>query len=45
LLPEGLFANGIGYRNRERSRSGCALQLEPFVFHANWTVGLANKRQ
>lgn len=47
LLSEGLFVNGIGYRTLLTSPTPAVpLQgsLEPFVFHANWTVGLANKR-
>jgi hypothetical protein len=48
LLPEGLFVNGIGYRHLLNEPAAVApLQdkIEPFVFHANWTVGLANKRK
>ena len=48
LLPEGLFVNGIGYRNLLSEPSAAAAllgKIEPFVFHANWTVGLANKRK
>ena len=48
LLPEGLFVNGIGYGNLVNDPAAVVpLQgkLKPFVFHANWTVGLANKRQ
>jgi len=48
LLSEGLFVNGIGYRNLLTAPAAAApLQgkLEPFVFHANSTVGLANKRE
>jgi hypothetical protein len=48
LLPEGLFVNGIGYRNLVNDPAAVVpLQgrLDPFVFHANWTVGLAHKRQ
>lgn len=48
LLSEGLFVNGIGYRHLLTEPPAAApLQgkLEPFVFHANWTVGLANKRE
>ena len=42
LLPEGLFVNGIGYRNLLSEPAAVAPlpgKLEPFVFHANWTVG------
>ena len=48
LLPEGLFVNGIGYRHLLNETAAVApLQgkIEPFVFHANWTVGLADKRK
>jgi nucleotide-diphospho-sugar transferase len=48
LLPEGLFVNGIGYRgllNEPAAVAPLQGRLEPFVFHANWTVGLANKRK
>jgi hypothetical protein len=47
LLSEGLFLNGLGYRNLVKNPASLATmhgRLEPFVFHANWTVGLANKR-
>jgi len=47
LLSEGLFLNGLGYRNLVKDPASLATmhgRLEPFVFHANWTVGLANKR-
>lgn len=46
-LSEGLFINGLGYRSRLRDLPSAAVMqgnLEPFTFHANWTVGLANKR-
>ncbi|CAN7427555.1 putative nucleotide-diphospho-sugar transferase [Bradyrhizobium sp. LjRoot220] len=47
LLPEALFVNGIGYRHLLSEPAVAPLQgtIEPFVFHANWTVGLANKRK
>src|SRR4051794_4256983 len=48
LLPEALFVNGIGYRqlmNEPAAAISLQGRIEPFVFHANWTVGLANKRQ
>lgn len=48
LLPEGLFVNGIGYRHLLNEPAPVApLQgrIEPFVFHANWIIGLANKRK
>ena len=47
LLSEGLFVNGIGYRSLlDQPKPATSLQgrLEPFVFHANWTVGLESKR-
>jgi hypothetical protein len=46
-LSEGLFLNGLGYRNLLGDFASAAPvqgALEPFAFHANWTVGLANKR-
>ena len=48
LLPEGLFVNGIGYRhllNEPAAVVPLQGKIEPFAFHANWTVGLANKRK
>ena len=47
LLSEGLFVNGLGYRHFLDSSSGVTMQgkLEPIVFHANWTVGLKDKKQ
>ena len=48
LLPEGLFVNGIGYRHllgEPAAASPLQGKVEPFVFHVNWTVGLANKRR
>jgi Nucleotide-diphospho-sugar transferase len=47
LLSEGLFVNGLGYRNLLKAPAPLVAMhgaLEPFIFHANWTVGLANKR-
>jgi hypothetical protein len=47
-LPEGLFVNGLGYRNLLSEPAAVPPmhgKLEPFVFHANWTVGHANKRK
>lgn len=46
-LSEGLFLNGLGYRNLLGNFPSAATMhgaLEPFAFHANWTVGLADKR-
>jgi len=48
LLSEGLFVNGLGYRNLLSEPAAATPmhgRLEPFVFHANWTVGLASKRE
>lgn len=48
LLPEGLFVNGIGYRNLLGEPAAVTPlhgKIEPFIFHANWTVGLASKRK
>ena len=47
-LPEALFLNGLGYRNLQNAgESPCAMEGEllPFLFHANWTIGLDNKRK
>lgn len=47
-LPEMLFPNGLGYRSLLHSgASPCRIEGEllPFVFHANWTVGIENKRK
>ncbi len=47
LLSEGLFVNGLGYRNLLKAPAPLVTMhgaLEPLIFHANWTVGLANKR-
>ena len=46
-LPESLFLNGLGYRNLQQSNEpACPMEgeLSPFVFHANWTIGIENKR-
>jgi hypothetical protein len=48
LLSEGLFVNGLGYRNLLSEPAAVTPmhgRLEPFVFHANWTVGHANKQK
>jgi hypothetical protein len=47
-LPEALFLNGLGYRNlRNAGECPCPMEGEllPFLFHANWTVGIDNKRK
>jgi hypothetical protein len=45
-LPETLFANGLQYRHfltgREFDLVG---EIRPFVFHANWVIGLEKKIQ
>jgi hypothetical protein len=46
-LPEGLFLNGLGYRSLIADSAPAATmhgELAPFTFHANWTIGLENKR-
>lgn len=46
-LPEALFLNGLGYRTLQKSSEPvCPMEGEllPFVFHANWTIGIENKR-
>jgi hypothetical protein len=47
LLPEGLFLNGLGYRclvDGVQPDVRMHGTLAPFTFHANWTLGLENKR-
>jgi hypothetical protein len=47
LLPEALFLNGLGYRNLISAPTTTATMtgtVTPFIFHANWTVGLEDKR-
>jgi hypothetical protein len=47
-LPEALFLNGLGYRNLQHAgESPCPMEAEllPFLFHANWTIGIDNKRK
>lgn len=46
-LPEGLFASGLLDRAvclRGQKRHVMASALRPYIFHANWTIGLENKR-
>lgn len=46
-LPETLFLNGLTYRALVDGTAPAAEMhgtLSPFTFHANWTIGLANKR-
>lgn len=48
LLPETLFVNGLGYRLMQNERMPPVTMeddLQPFLFHANWTLGVANKRK
>jgi hypothetical protein len=47
LLSEALFVNGMGYRTLLPEPSSVPLlgRIEPFVFHANWTIGLEDKRR
>jgi hypothetical protein len=45
-LPETLFLNGLGYRSLQNAgENPCRMEGEllPFLFHANWTIGLDNK--
>lgn len=47
-LPEALFLNGLGYRTvQNNGEPPCRMEGEllPFVFHANWTIGMENKRK
>lgn len=47
-LPEALFLNGLGYRTLQNAGEPlCRMEgeLRPFVFHANWTIGIENKRK
>jgi hypothetical protein len=47
-LPEALFLNGLGYRNLQQAgEHPCPMEgeLEPFLFHANWTIGTDNKHK
>jgi hypothetical protein len=47
-LPEALFLNGLGYRSLQKANKiTCPMEAEalPFLFHANWTVGIDNKRK
>jgi hypothetical protein len=47
-LPEALFLNGLGYRTLQNAAEPpCRMEgeLMPFVFHANWTIGMENKRK
>ena len=48
FLPETLFLNGLGFRSLQNvDQNPCPMEgeLQPFVFHANWTVGIDNKRK
>ena len=47
-LPEGLFPTGLMHQlllNSHVNQSPVLGTIEPFVFHANWTVGLEGKEQ
>ena len=46
-LPEALFLIGLGYKILLPTAPSAALMhgaLRPCTFHANWTIGLKNKR-
>jgi hypothetical protein len=45
-LPEALFLNGLSYRGLLPLSAAASMHgaLAPFTFHANWTMGLKNKR-
>jgi Nucleotide-diphospho-sugar transferase len=46
-LPEALFLNGLSYRGLLPGPAPAVPMhgvLTPFTFHANWTMGLKNKR-
>lgn len=47
FLPEALFVNGLGYSTMQQAIAPVAMEheLQPFLFHANWTVGLESKRK
>lgn len=47
-LPEGLFPAGLLYQcvgSSEEPPARMENRLQPFIFHANWCVGLENKRR
>lgn len=48
FLPEALFVNGLGYRTAQQDGMPPVRlegEIQPFMLHANWTVGLDNKRR
>ncbi|UVO31774.1 glycosyltransferase family 77 protein [Bradyrhizobium arachidis] len=47
FLPEALFVNGLGYPLLQHAVAPVAMEheLQPYLFHANWTVGLESKRK
>ena len=46
VLPESLFQNGLQYRGHLSGHDKRVVgQLRPFLFHANWVVGLCDKRR
>lgn len=48
FLPELLFVNGLGHgllESTDLEPDVLAGELAPYVFHANWTIGAANKRE
>jgi hypothetical protein len=47
-LPESFFPTGLLYRSVGRWEPPCVPmmgRIEPYIFHANWCVGLENKRR
>jgi hypothetical protein len=47
-LPEALFTNGLLHAHISAApNDGVVMfgRVEPFIFHANWTIGLENKRR
>jgi hypothetical protein len=46
-LPESAFPSGLLYRSLASQDSPVPLKagMQPFIFHANWCVGLENKRR
>ncbi|TPQ36294.1 hypothetical protein C2U70_13145 [Bradyrhizobium guangdongense] len=47
FLPETLFVNGLGYPILQQAVAPVTMEheLQPYLFHANWTVGLESKRK
>ncbi|MBR0846678.1 hypothetical protein JQ543_02895 [Bradyrhizobium diazoefficiens] len=48
LLPEALFVNGLSFRTMRHELTPIDAmegELRPFLFHANWTIGLDNKKK